>query len=220
MELWPPHNCRSVFHICRIYMYIEPICSDILICQESVCKIWIKTNGNCVSYTLGGVDVIMSKWNTPKIWTKFYECAQNRRCTSSMCKQSLCTIWILSNENCWELQITQPRHPLTFRMKKNLSSTPLKNDEIFIKCAQNKRCTPTIYSQPICKVLIYLNENCWGYRWYKPGLEVIKLTYSLRLRIKRNDWLLADTCPQAEIIALYSESEKELKFYNLKARHP
>ena len=30
-----------------------------------------------------------------------------------------------------------------------------------------------------------------------PGLEVIKPEYSLRLKIKRNDWLLADTCPQA-----------------------
>ena len=30
----------------------------------------------------------------------------------------------------------------------------------------------------------------------KPGLEVIKLEYSLKLKIKRNDWLLADTCPQ------------------------
>ena len=29
------------------------------------------------------------------------------------------------------------------------------------------------------------------------GLEVIKLEYSLRLKIKRNDWLLADTCPHA-----------------------
>ena len=29
-----------------------------------------------------------------------------------------------------------------------------------------------------------------------PGLEVIKLEYSLRLKIKRNEWLLADTCPQ------------------------
>ena len=31
----------------------------------------------------------------------------------------------------------------------------------------------------------------------KPGLKVIKLEYILRLKIKRNDWLLADTCPQA-----------------------
>ena len=29
------------------------------------------------------------------------------------------------------------------------------------------------------------------------GLEVIKLEFILRLKIKRNDWLLADTCPQA-----------------------
>ena len=31
----------------------------------------------------------------------------------------------------------------------------------------------------------------------RSGLEVIKLEYSLRLKIKRNDWLLADMCPQA-----------------------
>ena len=30
-----------------------------------------------------------------------------------------------------------------------------------------------------------------------PGLEVIKLEYHLKLKIKRNHWLLADTCPQA-----------------------
>ena len=30
-----------------------------------------------------------------------------------------------------------------------------------------------------------------------PGPEVIKLEYSLRLKIKGNDWLLADKCPQA-----------------------
>ena len=29
------------------------------------------------------------------------------------------------------------------------------------------------------------------------GLEVIKFEYSLKLQIKHNDWLLADTCPQA-----------------------
>ena len=29
------------------------------------------------------------------------------------------------------------------------------------------------------------------------GLEVIKLEFILKLKIKRNDWLLADTCPQA-----------------------
>ena len=29
------------------------------------------------------------------------------------------------------------------------------------------------------------------------GLEVIKLEFILRLKIKHNDWLLADTCPQS-----------------------
>ena len=36
-----------------------------------------------------------------------------------------------------------------------------------------------------------------GSRHDKPGLEVIKLEYNLKLKMKRNDWLLADTCPQA-----------------------
>ena len=31
----------------------------------------------------------------------------------------------------------------------------------------------------------------------RAGLEVIKPEYILRLKIKRNDWLLADTCPQS-----------------------
>ena len=48
------------------------------------------------------------------------------------------------------------------------------------------------------------------------GLEVIKLEYSLKLRIRRIDWLLGDSCPQP-IIALYFEFGNELKFYNLKA---
>ena len=31
----------------------------------------------------------------------------------------------------------------------------------------------------------------------RPGHKVIKLEFILRLKIKRNDWLLVDTCPQA-----------------------
>ena len=40
---------------------------------------------------------------------------------------------------------------------------------------------------------------CYHFMWavFGPGLEVIKLEFILRLKIKRNDWLLADTCPQA-----------------------
>ena len=62
----------------------------------------------------------------------------------------------------------------------------------------------------------------------RPGLKVIKLEFILRLKIKRNDWLLADMCPQAAnhcalcvrkqpIIALYFDSETVLMFYNLEA---
>ena len=32
---------------------------------------------------------------------------------------------------------------------------------------------------------------------WQPGPEVIKLEYSLKLKIKHTDWLLADTCLQA-----------------------
>ena len=56
------------------------------------------------------------------------------------------------------------------------------------------------------------------------GLEVIKLEKSLKLKIKGNEWLLADSCLQTRvrkqsIIALYFEFENELNFYNLKAWH-
>ena len=54
----------------------------------------------------------------------------------------------------------------------------------------------------------------------RSGLQVRKLEYSLRLKIKPYDWLLADTCPQAvnHMIVLYFESKNEVKFYNLEAR--
>ena len=49
-----------------------------------------------------------------------------------------------------------------------------------------------------------------------PGIEAIKLEYSLRLKIKRNNWPLADMCPQEANHCTLFESENELKFYNLK----
>ena len=49
------------------------------------------------------------------------------------------------------------------------------------------------------------------------GLEVIKLEFILRLKVKCNDWLLADTCPQSANHCAYFESETVLKFYNLEA---
>ena len=51
----------------------------------------------------------------------------------------------------------------------------------------------------------------------KPGLEVIKLEFILRLKIKCNDWLLADTCPQAANHFAFFESETLLKLCNIEA---
>ena len=42
-----------------------------------------------------------------------------------------------------------------------------------------------------------------------PDLKVIKLEYILRLKIKRTDLLIADTCPQSANHCTYFESENE-----------
>ena len=60
------------------------------------------------------------------------------------------------------------------------------------------------------KIARYTSKREVGLLFYSilcgsPGLEVIKLEYKLRLKIK-------------PIIALYFESENELKLYNLEAR--
>ena len=44
--------------------------------------------------------------------------------------------------------------------------------------------------------------NVWSFgvmliKMISSDLEVIKLEYCLRIKIKRNDWLLADACPRA-----------------------
>ena len=47
--------------------------------------------------------------------------------------------------------------------------------------------------------------------WVRSGLEVIKHEYNLRLKIKRNDWLLADKFPQAaNHCALFGEASRAL----------
>ena len=52
----------------------------------------------------------------------------------------------------------------------------------------------------------------------KAGFEVIKLEYSLKLKRKHNDWLLADRFPLAANHCALYKFENELKFYNLGAR--
>ena len=50
-----------------------------------------------------------------------------------------------------------------------------------------------------------------------PIEDVIKVEFILKLEIKRNGWLFADTCRKQPIIVLYFESETVLKFNNLEA---
>ena len=50
------------------------------------------------------------------------------------------------------------------------------------------------------------------------GLDVIKHEFVLKLKIKCNGWLLADTCPQAADHCALFEFEAVLKFYNLESR--
>ena len=60
-----------------------------------------------------------------------------------------------------------------------------------------------IFFQPTLTELHMTGKTLIRFPYQNPGLEVITLDYSLRLKIKCNDWLLADTV---------------LKFYNLEAR--
>ena len=76
-----------------------------------------------------------------------------------------------------------------FGLIKCLSPATLKNKQIFIECAQNKRCSSFIYEQLLCKVRILRNENCWSYRIHKPA--TFKASYgekslsSRHLKMKR-----------------------------------
>ena len=56
------------------------------------------------------------------------------------------TLWVTDYTN-----LTPSTH---FGLKKWLSSTPVKNEKIFIKCAQNRRCTSSMYEQSLGKVWI------------------------------------------------------------------
>ena len=43
---------------------------------------------------------------------QIFKSAHNRRCTSSICIQTLCKVWIILIENCFELQITLSKYCL------------------------------------------------------------------------------------------------------------
>ena len=75
----------------------------------------------------GGPNVLSS---TPlKNEKKKTKRAQNRRCTSLICEQSLGKIWMKRNKNFWSYRLHQLGSLKVLRTDKCLSSTPLKNEK-------------------------------------------------------------------------------------------
>ena len=68
---------------------------------------------------------------------------------------------------------TPPKH---FGWIKYLSLTDLKKEKIYIKCAQNRRCTSSICEQPLWEVWIKRNESFWSYRLHKLGTPKVLQT--------------------------------------------
>ena len=88
----------------------------------------------------------------------------------------------------------------------SLSSADFFQNKLFQKIFRNKIKVVTVWFQFKDKILLVLiwhmlsdgKSCCWqDKRLSHPGLEVIKREFILRLKIKHNDWLLADTCPQS-----------------------
>ena len=99
----------------------------------------------------------------------FMKCAQNRRCTFSICEQSFGKVWMKRNKNFWSYKLHKLCTPKVLRTAKCLSSTPLKNEKKNMKHAQNRRCTSSICEQSFGKVWMKRNKNFWSYRLHKLG---------------------------------------------------
>ena len=57
----------------------------------------------------------------------------------------------------------------------------------------------TPYTVATCRNCTRIGLGPKSYLGARPGLEVVEVEYmyNLKLKIKRNDWLFSDTCPQA-----------------------
>ena len=67
-----------------------------------------------------------------------------------MCEQSLCKVEYKGMKTDGITDYTNQTHPKHFGWKKCLSSTPLKNNKIFVKCAQNGKCKSPLRKQSLC----------------------------------------------------------------------
>ena len=100
-------------------------------------------------HSKGVVDIIMFKFNTPQ---NIIKRAQNIWC--SMCEQSHVQSLNMKEMKTAEVtDYTNQTPPKHFGVdEKCLSPKALENKKIFNKCAQNKRCTCSMYEQSLCKV--------------------------------------------------------------------
>ena len=102
--------------------------------------------------------------------------AQKRRCTSSICEQSLGKVWMKMNKNFWSYRLHKLGTPKVLRTAKCLSSTPLQNAKKIMKGAQNRRCTSSICEQSFGKVWMKRDKNFWSYRLHKLGTPKVLRT--------------------------------------------
>ena len=75
---------------------------------------------------------------------KIVKCVQNKWCTSSMCANHKANFEYKRIKTVGVTDYTSQTPSTHFGWKKCLSSTPIKNEKIFIKCAQNGRCTSSM----------------------------------------------------------------------------
>ena len=68
---------------------------------------------------------------------------------------------------------------------------------IKIKLLQDQKPNAWLYVNHTDLRQVWMRSFYWGTRTFISGLEARKLDFILRLKKKRNDLLLADTCPQA-----------------------
>ena len=81
--------------------------------------------------------------------------------------------------------------------KNNYRSGPFRRDcTNLTRLVQTRQRALVVYGKDDLARLTRVAEQIHVYV-INTGLEVIKLEFILKLKIKCNDWLLADTCPQA-----------------------
>ena len=99
--------------------------------------------------------------------------AQYRRCTSSICEQSLGKSLMKTYKTFWSYRLHKLGTPKVLRTAKCLCSTPLKNEKEIMKHAQNRRCTSSICEQLLGKVWMKRNKNFWSYWLHKLGTSKV-----------------------------------------------